>query len=71
MIMPGIGVRKLGVGDCLLGSKSKLLSITETKSDGQEGDIVTTGKVRTLVLTNGDLHESKNTSNSVLQPCVV
>lgn len=51
----GLGVRTLTVGACLLGIKSKLLSVTETTTQGQEGDIVTVGKARALVLTNSDL----------------
>jgi hypothetical protein len=54
----GLGIRTLTEGACLLGIKSKLLSVTETLTQGQEGDIVTIGKVRALVLTNGDLDKA-------------
>lgn len=53
----GIAVQKVETGTCMLGTRSKLVAISETRHDGQEGDIVTAGKCVVLELMNFQLED--------------
>ena len=54
----GLGVKTLAKGAALLGTRSQLISVSETRHDGQEGDIVTVGKTKVLILGNSDLDDA-------------
>jgi hypothetical protein len=57
----GLTLRTLGPGACLLGGHSMLMTTSEFRTNNQEGDIISVGKCRVLVLTNGDLNDAFRT----------